>query len=123
VHRRPAGKIRHQPHISGAQGRAPRNCRCKYSGSNPRRGAHPVARFHRPSDAGPDSRGDRKNQADNPEEVARFTLENLANGPVAVVPSMLAGFQQLATTDRRGATEMNDALVMGNTGGIRQKSE
>jgi short-subunit dehydrogenase len=65
----------------------------------------------------------RKNQADDPEEVARFTLENLANGPVAVVPSMLDRFQQLATTDRRGATEMNGALVMGNTGGIQQKTE
>ena len=65
----------------------------------------------------------RKNQADDPEDVARFTLENLANGPVAVVPSMSDRFQQLATTDRRGATEMNGALVMGNTGGIRQKPE
>lgn len=65
----------------------------------------------------------RKNQADDPEQVARFALENLANGPVAVVPSMLDRFRLLATTDRRGATEMNGALVMGNTGGIRQKAE
>lgn len=65
----------------------------------------------------------RKNQADDPEDVARFTLENLANGPVAVVPSMQDRFQQLATTDRRGATETNGALVMGNTGGIGQKKQ
>jgi uncharacterized protein len=65
----------------------------------------------------------RKNQADDPEDVARFTLENLANGPVAVVPSMLERFRQLATTDRRGATEMNGALVMGNTGAIRKPAE
>jgi short-subunit dehydrogenase len=65
----------------------------------------------------------RKNQADAPEEVAHFALENLANGPVAVVPSMSERFQQLATTDRRGATEMNGALVMGNTAGIAQKTK
>jgi hypothetical protein len=65
----------------------------------------------------------RKNQADDPQDVARFTLENLANGPVAVVPSMLDRFQKLATTDRRGATEMNGALVMGNTEAIRQEVE
>jgi uncharacterized protein len=64
-----------------------------------------------------------KNQADDPEEVARFTLENLTLGPVAVVPSMVDRFQQLATTDRRGATEMNGALIMGNTGAIQQKAE
>jgi short-subunit dehydrogenase len=65
----------------------------------------------------------RKNQADDPDDVARFTLENLAKGPVAVVPSMLDRFQKLATTDRSGATEMNGALVMGNTEGARQKAE
>ena len=65
----------------------------------------------------------RKNQADDPEEVARFTLENLANGPVVVVPSMLDRFQKLATTDRRGATEMNGALVMANTEGARRKAD
>jgi hypothetical protein len=64
-----------------------------------------------------------KNQADDPEDVARFALENLTNGPVAVVPSMLDRFQQLATTDRRGATEMNGALVMGNTAAIGKKAE
>jgi short-subunit dehydrogenase len=65
----------------------------------------------------------RKNQADDPDDVARFTLENLAKGPVAVVASMWDRFQKLATTDRRGATEMNGELVMGNTAGARQKAE
>jgi short-subunit dehydrogenase len=60
---------------------------------------------------------------DDPEEVARYTLENLTNGPVAVVPSMLDRFQKLATTDRRWATEMNGALVMGNTAGTWQKAD
>jgi len=57
----------------------------------------------------------RQNQADQPDEVARYTLSNIANGPVIVVPSMQARFQDLATTDRRKATEANGALVMGNT--------
>jgi short-subunit dehydrogenase len=57
----------------------------------------------------------RQNQADQPDDVAHFTLQNIANGPVIVVPSMQARFQELATTDRGKATEMNGALVMGNT--------
>jgi uncharacterized protein len=65
----------------------------------------------------------RKNQADDPDEVARFALQNLTNGPVAVVPSMLDRFQKLATTDRRGATETNGALVLGNTAGTWQKAD
>jgi short-subunit dehydrogenase len=59
----------------------------------------------------------RMNAADQPEDVARHTLANLANGPVTVVPSMQARFRDLATTDRRAATESNAALVMGNTKG------
>jgi short-subunit dehydrogenase len=59
----------------------------------------------------------RENQADTPEDVARYTLANMANGPVIVVPSMQERFKQLATTDRRAATESNAALVMGNTEG------
>jgi short-subunit dehydrogenase len=65
----------------------------------------------------------RANQADDPEDVARFTLEHIAKGPVAVVPSMADRFQTLATTDRRAATKSNGALVMGNTKGARQKAE
>jgi short-subunit dehydrogenase len=65
----------------------------------------------------------RKNQADDAEDVARFTLENLAKGPVAVVPSMLNRFQELATTDRGAATETNGVFVMGNTAGARQTPE
>jgi short-subunit dehydrogenase len=63
----------------------------------------------------------RKNSADEPEDVARHALANLANGPVTVVPSMVERFGQLATADRRKATEMNAALVMGNTKGTWQK--
>jgi short-subunit dehydrogenase len=65
----------------------------------------------------------RQNDADQPEEVARHTLANLANGPVTVVPSMQARFGQLATTDRRAATESNAALVMGNTEGTWGKRD
>jgi short-subunit dehydrogenase len=51
------------------------------------------------------------------EEVARHTLANIANGPVFVMPELREGFSQLTTTDRRGATLMNAAYVMGNTDG------
>lgn len=49
------------------------------------------------------------------EEVARHTLANIANGPVFVMPELREGFRQLTTIDRRGATLMNAAYVMGNT--------
>lgn len=49
------------------------------------------------------------------EEVAHHTLENLANGPVFVMPELREGFQMLTTIDRRGATEMNAQYVMSNT--------
>lgn len=65
----------------------------------------------------------RKNEADQPDDVARHALANIANGPVTVVPSMWERFQQLATTDRRRATESNAALVMGNTEGTWQKKK
>lgn len=59
----------------------------------------------------------RNNEADQPEDVAQLTLENIANGPVLVVPSMRERFKILATIDRRKATESNAELVMGNTEG------
>lgn len=65
----------------------------------------------------------RKNAADSSEAVAQYALANLANGPVAVVPSMQARFAELATTDRRAATESNAALVMGNTEGTWGKRD
>lgn len=55
--------------------------------------------------------------------MARFALENIANGPVAVVPSMQARFRDLATVDRRRATELNGELVMGNTKGTWQPAD
>jgi hypothetical protein len=51
------------------------------------------------------------------EDVARHTLENIANGPVFVMPELRAGFEQLTITDRRAAALMNAAYVMGNTQG------
>ena len=65
----------------------------------------------------------RKNQADDPDDVARFTLEHLGKGPVAVVPSMLNRFHELATVERGWATESNGAFVMGNTQGARPKAK
>jgi short-subunit dehydrogenase len=65
----------------------------------------------------------RKNQADDPDDVARFALAHLGHGPVAVVPSMSDRFQKLATPDRAWATETNGALVMGNTSGARPKAD
>lgn len=64
----------------------------------------------------------RQNAADQPQDVARHTLANLANGPVTVVPSMQARFDVLTTPDRRAATESNAALVMGNTKGTWTKA-
>jgi short-subunit dehydrogenase len=51
------------------------------------------------------------------EDVARHTLENIANGPVFVMPELREGFEQLTITDRRAAALMNAAYVMGNTEG------
>jgi short-subunit dehydrogenase len=51
------------------------------------------------------------------EDVARHALENIANGPVFVMPELRAGFEALTTTDRRAAALMNAAYVMGNTEG------
>lgn len=65
----------------------------------------------------------RQNAADDPQDVARHALANLTFGPVTVVPSMQARFDELATSDRRKATESNAALVMGNTKGTWTKSE
>jgi uncharacterized protein len=52
-----------------------------------------------------------------PEEVARHSLANIANGPVFVMPEMLEGFNQLCTPDRRAVTEGNAGFIMGNTAG------
>lgn len=57
----------------------------------------------------------RHNAADEPDDVARHALANIANGPVTVVPSMAERFVALQTSDRHLATERNAALVMGNT--------
>jgi short-subunit dehydrogenase len=54
-------------------------------------------------------------EAVKPEEVARHSLENIGNGPVFVMPELRDAFRQFTTPDRRAATEMNAAYVMGNT--------
>jgi short-subunit dehydrogenase len=57
----------------------------------------------------------REGESVGSEVVARHTLANLAEGPVFVMPELREAFDQLATTDRRGATLKNAAFVMGNT--------
>jgi uncharacterized protein len=49
--------------------------------------------------------------------VARLSLENLANGPVFVMPELTEGFRHFATINRRAAVEANAAYVLGNTPG------
>lgn len=61
--------------------------------------------------------GIKSKDQDPPDLVARLALENVANGPVAVVPSMRPRFKDLATTDRRGATESNGVFIVANTKG------
>jgi hypothetical protein len=52
-----------------------------------------------------------------PDTVAGHALDNIADGPVFVMPELAEGFAQFATIDRRTATELNAAYVMGNTDG------
>jgi uncharacterized protein len=54
---------------------------------------------------------------DDPSVVARTALDNLGEGPVAVVPSMREGFVQLCTPDRRGVTLGNASFILSNTEG------
>jgi short-subunit dehydrogenase len=49
--------------------------------------------------------------------VAKHALENIANGPVFVMPEMQEGFLQLTTADRRAVTLGNAGFIMGNTEG------
>jgi short-subunit dehydrogenase len=51
------------------------------------------------------------------EWVAQLTLENIANGPVFVMPEMAEGFAQLTNPERRKLTETNAAFILGNTEG------
>jgi short-subunit dehydrogenase len=54
---------------------------------------------------------------DDPDMVAQLALDNIANGPVVVVPNMVEGFNQLTNPDRRGLTEQNAAFILSNTEG------
>lgn len=60
---------------------------------------------------------DHGDEGDPPSAVARVALENLANGPVAVMPKMQQGFVQLCTPDRRAVTLGNASFIMASTEG------
>lgn len=60
---------------------------------------------------------------DDPDMVAELTLDNLANGPVVVVPNMVEGFANLTNPNRRELTEGNAAFILGNTGGTWDEEE
>jgi short-subunit dehydrogenase len=55
--------------------------------------------------------------------VAKHALENIANGPVFVMPEMQEGFLQLTTADRRAVTLGNAGFIMGNTEGTWIEAE
>jgi len=54
---------------------------------------------------------------DDPDMVAELALDNLADGPVVVVPKMQEGFDQLTNPDRRGLTLQNAEFILSNTEG------
>jgi short-subunit dehydrogenase len=54
---------------------------------------------------------------DDPAMVARLALDNIAEGPVVVVPAMREGFVQLCTPNRRAVTEGNASFILSNTEG------
>jgi short-subunit dehydrogenase len=56
-------------------------------------------------------------EGDHPSVVATLALEELANGPVAVVPNMREAFVQLCTPDRRGVTLGNASFILSSTEG------
>ncbi len=57
------------------------------------------------------------------DHVARLTLENIANGPVFVMPEMREGFQLFVEPDRRKVVEMNASFILGNTEGTFAEPE
>lgn len=59
----------------------------------------------------------------SPDWVAKLTLENIANGPVFVMPEMQEGFNNLTNPDRRALTEGNAAFILGNTEGSWDESD
>jgi len=54
---------------------------------------------------------------DDPDMVAELALDNIADGPVVVVPKMQEGFDQLTNPNRRALTEQNAAFILSNTEG------
>jgi uncharacterized protein len=60
---------------------------------------------------------DHGDEGDSGLDVALVALENLGNGPIAVMPKMQEGFVQLCTPDRRAVTLGNAAFIMSSTEG------
>lgn len=63
---------------------------------------------------------DHGDEGDSGLDVARVALENLGNGPIAVMPKMQEGFVQLCTPDRRAVTLGNASFIMSSTEGTWQ---
>jgi len=57
------------------------------------------------------------------EYVARLALQNIANGPVFVMPEMQEGFLQYVQPDRRAVVEINAGFILGNTEGTFAEPE
>ena len=64
----------------------------------------------RAREAGPVTPGQ---EVDDPVDLARFALDNIANGPVLVPPRLVEGFQMLASMPRRQAAETMRAMLTG----------
>jgi uncharacterized protein len=54
-------------------------------------------------------------EAADADDVAQLSLDNIANGPVFVMPELVDAFRYYATPNRREATETNARYVLGNT--------
>ncbi len=64
----------------------------------------------RAREAGPVSPGQ---IVDDPNDIARFALDNIANGPVLVPPRLVQGFEMFASMPRRQAAETMRAMLTG----------
>ena len=64
----------------------------------------------RAREAGPVTPGQ---EVDDPFDIARFALDNIANGPVLVPPRLVEGFEMLASMPRRQAAETMRAMLTG----------
>lgn len=64
----------------------------------------------RARDAGPVTPGQ---EVDDPFDIARFALDNIAEGPVLVPPRLADGFKALTSMPRRQAAEMMRGMLTG----------